>query len=66
MTARSVRITGVEMLSAVFTGSVPLGAELLTKCAAPVPARAAARPSRAGTDVTDGRLLRLLGALAER
>jgi hypothetical protein len=67
MTTKSVIRTAVETVSDLSAATVGLGARLPTKCAAPAPARiAAAWPIRAGTDVTDGRLLRALGALAER
>jgi hypothetical protein len=64
MTARSAAITAVDgLLSAAPTDGVALDAKLRRR-AAPVPTRSAA--SRAGTDVTDRPLLRLLGALVER
>jgi hypothetical protein len=67
MTTKSVITTAVETVSDLSAGTVGLDARLPTKCAAPAPARiAAAWPIRADTDVTDGRLLRALGALAER
>jgi hypothetical protein len=67
MTAKRVMTTAVETESDSSAGRAGLGARLPTKCAAPAPTRiAAAWPIRAGTDVTDGRLLRALGALAER
>ena len=61
--------TAVETLSAPaaeLPGSVGLGARLLRTCAAPVPARTATLPIRAGTGVADSRLLWALAALAER
>ena len=59
-------ITAAETWSAFSLERGAAGTKLLTKCAAPVLARAADFKARAGTDVTDDRAFRVLAALTER